>query len=214
MIRSQKTPSRGRGRPSRTMTTRQHTIPSTSGSGDQHPVAPNIRNDQEGNEARSQQRTLSLSPLPGRRCSSTPPVHHTSTRRLVYRQPQQLPRHVGHDEETPLAGALDRASETRAGDSFYHHEGSDNRWKPHPCHARRIRTWHHLTQHHHRCNSGEPVWLTGQLSSGPSEPQYHCFPHSPARITRTLTPSSGTVRNISRIRQRKYRSGHGWPVAL
>ena len=102
------------------MTTRQHTIPFTSGSGDQHPVAPNIRNDQEGDEARSQQRTLSLSPLPWRRCSSTPPIHHTSTRRVVYRQKQQLPRHVGHDEETPLAGAFDRASETRAGDSFYH----------------------------------------------------------------------------------------------
>ena len=64
MIRSPTTSPRGRGRPPRTKSTRQHQIQSTSGSGNQHPVAPNIDDDQQGEDAAIRhQRSLSLSPM-------------------------------------------------------------------------------------------------------------------------------------------------------
>ena len=92
------------------MSTRQHVIPSTSGSGNQHPVAPNLNNDQQYEEAlHTQQRSLSLSPLPGRRCTSTPSTHRPGTAQVAFRQPPRIFRQPPEQAAENAAQNMDRA---------------------------------------------------------------------------------------------------------
>ena len=114
MIRSPTTSPRGRGRPPRTMSTRQHQIQSTSGSGNQHPVAPNIDDDQQHEDAAiMHQRSLSLSPMPGRRSASTPATQRRGTAYVAFRQ---LPHTFRQPSEQTVDGMDDETAAGRTGD--------------------------------------------------------------------------------------------------
>ena len=94
MIRSPTT-SRGRGGPTRTMATRHNPMPTTSGSGDQNPVAPDEYEHVE--DAPLVYERLSLSPTPERRSRSAPDngrrntATHTRNHQQQENRPKQRP---------------------------------------------------------------------------------------------------------------------------